>query len=82
MRHQHEMETEDYEHKKPNEEVQALKERIKADIQPQKNDALEEPTTCQGTIHRGIKPEHTNDYQSFSNYQLNGIWAIKVLFLK
>jgi len=60
MRYQHEMDTEEtmgaQEIKHLQEEVEALKERIEADIQPQENEELVEVTpTCQGIEQGGVK---------------------------
>jgi predicted transcriptional regulator len=64
MRYQHEMATEEtmgaQEMKHLQEEVEALKERIEADIQPQENEELIEVTpVCQGIEHRGVKSSDT-----------------------
>jgi predicted transcriptional regulator len=60
MRYQHEMATEEtmgaQEIKHLQQEVEALKERIEADIQPQENEELVEVTpTCQGIEQGGVK---------------------------
>ena len=60
MRYQHEMDTEEtmgaQEIKHLQKEVEALKERIEADIEPQENEELIEVNpTCQGIEHRGVK---------------------------
>ena len=64
MRYQHEMATEETldssEVQRLQEEVEALKERIEADIQPQQDEGLIEVTpVCQGIEHRGVKPSDT-----------------------
>ena len=64
MRYQHEMATEGtmgaQEIKHLQQEVEALKERIEADIQPQENEELVEITpVCQGIEHRGVKSSDT-----------------------
>ena len=64
MRYQHEMATEETldssEVQRLQEEVEALKERIEADIQPQENEELVEVTpTCQGIEQGGVKPSDT-----------------------
>ena len=61
MRYQHEMDTEEtldtQEVKRLQQEVEALKERIEADIQPQENEELVEVTpTCQEIEQGGVKP--------------------------
>ena len=64
MRYQHEMDTEEtmgaQEIKHLQQEVEALKERIEADIQPQENEELVEVTpTCQGIEQGGVKSSDT-----------------------
>ena len=64
MRYQHEMDTEEtmgaQEIKHLQEEVEALKERIEADIQPQENEELVEITpVCQGIEQGGVKSSDT-----------------------
>jgi hypothetical protein len=64
MRYQHEMATEETldssEIKHLQQEVEALKERIEADIQPQENEELVEITpVCQGIEQGGVKPSDT-----------------------
>ena len=64
MRYQHEMATEEtmgaQEIKHLQEEVEALKERIEADIQPQENEELVEVTpVCQGIEQGGVKSSDT-----------------------
>jgi len=64
MRYQHEMDTEEtmgvQEVKRLQQEVEALKERIEADIQPQENEELVEVTpVCQGIEQEGVKPSDT-----------------------
>jgi len=64
MRYQHEMDTEEtmgaQEIKHLQEEVEALKERIEADIQPQENEELVEVTpVCQGIEQGGVKSADT-----------------------
>ena len=64
MRYQHEMATEEtmgvQEIKHLQEEVEALKERIEADIEPQENEELVEVTpVCQGIEQGGVKSSDT-----------------------
>ena len=64
MRYQHEMATEEtmgaQEIKHLQQEVEALKERIEADIQPQENEELIEVTpVCQGIEQGGVKSSDT-----------------------
>ncbi len=64
MRYQHEMDTEEtmgaQEIKHLQEEVEALKERIEADIQPQENEELVEINpVCQEIEQGGVKPSDT-----------------------
>ena len=64
MRYQHEMATEEtmgaQEIKHLQQEVEALKERIEADIQPQENEELVEVTpVCQGIEQGGVKSSDT-----------------------
>ena len=64
MRYQHEMATEEtmgaQEIKHLQQEVEALKERIEADIQPQENEELVEITpVCQGIEQGGVKSSDT-----------------------
>ncbi|MFP6718791.1 MAG: hypothetical protein VCF25_00745, partial [Candidatus Poribacteria bacterium] len=64
MRYQHEMDTEEtldtQEVKHLQQEVEALKERIEADIEPQQEDELvEQPAVCQEIEHKGVKPSNT-----------------------
>jgi len=64
MRYQHEMDTEEtmgtQEIKHLQQEVEALKERIEADIQPQENEELVEITpVCQEIEQGGVKPSDT-----------------------
>ena len=64
MRYQHEMDTEETmdvsEVQRLQQEVEALKERIEADIQPQENEELVEITpVCQGIEQGGVKPSDT-----------------------
>jgi len=64
MRYQHEMATEEtmgaQEIEHLQQEVEALKERIEADIQPQENEELVEVTpVCQGIEQRGVKSSDT-----------------------
>ncbi|HIC00680.1 TPA: hypothetical protein EYO63_13395, partial [Candidatus Poribacteria bacterium] len=64
MRYQHEMDTEETldssEVKRLQQEVEALKERIEADIQPQDNDELVEINpVCQGIEQGGVKSSDT-----------------------
>ena len=64
MRYQHEMATEEtmgaQEIKHLQEEVEALKERIEADIQPQENEELVEVTpVCQEILQGGVKSSDT-----------------------
>ncbi len=64
MRYQHEMDTEEtmgaQEIKHLQQEVEALKERIEADIEPQENEELVEVTpVCQGIEQGGVKPSDT-----------------------
>jgi predicted transcriptional regulator len=64
MRYQHEMATEETmdssEIKHLKQEVEALKERIEADILPQENEELVEITpVCQGIEQGGVKPSDT-----------------------
>ncbi len=64
MRYQHEMDTEEtmgaQEIKHLQEEVEALKERIEADIEPQENEELVEITpVCQGIEQGGVKSSDT-----------------------
>jgi predicted transcriptional regulator len=64
MRYQHEMDTEEtmgaQEIKHLQQEVEALKERIEADIEPQENEELAEVTpVCQGIEQGGVKSSDT-----------------------
>ena len=64
MRYQHEMDTEEtmgaQEIKHLQQEVEALKERIEADIEPQENEELVEITpVCQGIEQGGVKSSDT-----------------------
>ena len=63
MRYQHEMDTSETMDaslvKHLQQEVEALKQRIEADIEPQENDELEEPTVCQEIEHGGVKSSDT-----------------------
>ena len=64
MRYQHEMDTEEtldtQEVKRLQQEVEALKERTEADIEPQQEDELvEQPAVCQEIEHKGVKPSNT-----------------------
>ena len=72
MRYQHEMDTSEtldtQEVKRLQEEVEALKERIEADIQPQENDELEEPAVCQEIEHKGVKLSNTIKRYKKDNY--------------
>ena len=64
MRYQHEMDAEEtldvQEAQRLKEEVEALKERIEASIEPQENaELVEQPAVCQEIEHRGVKPSNT-----------------------
>jgi len=73
MRYQHEMDTEETmdssEIKHLQQEVEALKERIEADILPQENEELIEVTpVCQGIEQGGVKSSDTIKRQIKDNY--------------
>ena len=73
MRYQHEMDTEEtldtQEVKRLQQEVEALKERIEADIQPQENDELIEiPVVCQEIEQGGVKPSNNIKRQIKDKY--------------
>ena len=72
MRYQHEVDTEEtldvQEVKRLQQEVEALKERIEATIEPQDNELVEQPVECQVIEQGGVKSSNTIKRQTKDNY--------------